>query len=308
MMDPDRTIVLNSADNTQALLAPDLGGWLLRYARHFEGRGWEEALYWSQEVVDRYPREMYAGNPVLFPLVSWNSVEEEKHFYQWQGRTREMPQHGFARRLPWQVNCRTPESVTLELKDNEGTRKNYPFSFLHQITYRLRDGRLYWDQLIENCGSGPMPFSAGFHPYLYVPLTDQGRRRESFIRIPDCQKVSPVGSWLGYTREPFSIREWNVNNELEGTLFLTELEKPELCLIDPFRKLEIVLNFEAAPKHRFIALWTRSPESPFYCLEPWTSLPNSFTREADDLILLEPGETFQAGMWLEIRAQGHPEA
>ena len=66
-MDTHRTIVLNSADNTQALLAPDLGGWLLRYARHFEGRGWEEALYWSQEVVDRYPREMYAGNPVLFP-------------------------------------------------------------------------------------------------------------------------------------------------------------------------------------------------------------------------------------------------
>ena len=301
MTHPDRTIVLNSADNTQALIAPDLGGWLLRYARHFEDRGWEEALYCSQEVVDRYPVEMYAGNPLLFPLVSWNMVGERKHFYQWEGRTWEMPQHGFARRLPWQVTHRTPESVTLELKDDEGTRKNYPFSFFHQITYGLRDGRLFWNQKIENRGTGPLPFSTGFHPYLYVPLTDQGRRRDSFICIPECRKVSPRGAWSGFTREPFPVREWSVNSEMEGTLFLTDLEKRELRLVDPFRKLEIVLNFEAAPKHRFVALWTRSPESPFYCLEPWTSLPNSFGRKEEDLILLQPGESFQASMWLEIR-------
>jgi len=191
--------------------------------------------------------------------------------------------------------------VTLELEDHEETRKNYPFSFFHRITYRLQDGRLSWDQRIENRGTDPMPFSAGFHPYFYVPLTDQGRRRESYVRIPECRKVSPIGAWSGFTREPFPFREWSVNTELEGTLFLTDLKKSELCLVDPFRKLEIVLNFEAAPKHRFVALWTRSPESPFYCLEPWTSLPNSFTREEGDWILLQPGETFQAGMWLEIR-------
>jgi galactose mutarotase-like enzyme len=299
-MDAHRTIILNSPDNTQAMIAPDLGGWLLRYARHFEGRGWEEALYRSQEVVDRYPKEMYAGNPILFPLVSWNAVGEKKHCYRWQGRTWNMPQHGFARRLPWRVTRREPESVTLELTDNAATRENYPFSFLCRIRYGLQNGRLVWDQFIENRGAGPMPFSAGFHPYLYVPLTDQGRRRESFIRIPGCQKVSPIDSWSGFTKEPFSIREWSVNTELDGTLFLTDLEKRELRLIDPFRELEIVLNFEAAPNYPFIALWTRSPESPFYCLEPWTSLPNSFTRE-EDLIFLQPGETFQAGMWLEIK-------
>jgi len=79
-----------------------------------------------------------------------------------------------------------------------------------------------------------------------------------------------------------------------GKAFITDLEKRELSLFDPFRKLEIVLNFEAALHYRFVALWTRSPRSPFYCLEPWTSLPNSFSRE-EDLILLEPGKTFQAG-------------
>ena len=188
-------------------------------------------------------------------------------------------------------------------RDNEATRGNYPFSFLTRLRYRLQDGRLYWDQFIENRGTEPMPFSAGFHPYLYVPLTEQGLRRESFVRIPECQKVVPGGSWSGFTKEPFPIREWSVNNGLDGTLFLTDLEKRELSLLDPFRKLEIVLNFEAAPHHRFVALWTRSPQSPFYCLEPWTSLPNSFTRKEEDLIFLQPGEIFRAGMWLEIRDQ-----
>ncbi len=96
---PERHLVtLTDSEGTTAVVAPELGGWLLRYARKLPEHGSVEALHFSQAVVDRYPREMYAGIPVLFPLVSNNRTGDKEHHYEWNGRLFEMPQHGFARR------------------------------------------------------------------------------------------------------------------------------------------------------------------------------------------------------------------
>ena len=72
--------------------------------------------------------------------------------------------------------------------------------------------------------------------------------------------------------------------------------------MDPASALEIVLNWEAAPQHRYCALWSRNTESPFYCLEPWTALPNSFTRAVpSEVTLLAPAQSFRAAMAIELR-------
>jgi galactose mutarotase-like enzyme len=94
-----------------------------------------------------------------------------------------------------------------------------------------------------------------------------------------------------------------VNDSFSGTLFFTELERREVALIDPLRRLVVRLNWEGAPAYRYLALWTRSPESPFFCIEPWTALPNSFTTK-EDLIILEPGEVFRAEFWLDMEEIG----
>ncbi|HTG45240.1 MAG TPA: hypothetical protein VK633_11985, partial [Verrucomicrobiae bacterium] len=80
-------ITLREGSEAKALIAPELGGWLLRYMRHLPGRGYVDALHFSQEIVDRYPTQMYAGNPLLFPLVSFNSTGGKEHHYEWQGQT-----------------------------------------------------------------------------------------------------------------------------------------------------------------------------------------------------------------------------
>ncbi|MBI5583286.1 MAG: hypothetical protein HY892_05655 [Deltaproteobacteria bacterium] len=297
-MSPDVYCYLQQGKKAKAVLAPSLGGWLLGYARSFEER-WEEALYWSPAVVDRYPQEMYAGNPVLFPLVSKNRVGEREHHYAWEDRIYPLPQHGLARRRPWAVVRQEAEAVTLELTDDGDTRGVYPFSFRYRLTYRLEAGRLHWEQRVENPGPGPLPFSSGFHPYFYVPLGPAGRRTEGWVHLPRCRAVTPVGFWektRQTDRPPFDL---SVNKPFEGTLFFTELERREVTLTDPTRGVGLRLNWEGAPAYRYLALWTRSPEAPFFCLEPWTALPNSFTTR-DDLVVLEPGEVFQAAFWLDV--------
>ena len=40
----------------------------------------------------------------------------------------------------------------------------------------------------------------------------------------------------------------------------------------------MTLNFDTNPAYRFLALWAPDPASTFFCIEPWTALPNSFGR------------------------------
>ena len=250
-------ITLTEPDGTTAVVAPELGGWLLRYARPTAKHGLVDALYYAPEVVERYPRQMYAGSPVLFPLVSNNRVGDLEHHYEWNGRRFAMPQHGFGRRSKWTVTAQTATSVTMELTDSEATRADYPFAFRHCLSYRLVQGRLYWEQVVENRSTEPMPFGTGFHPYFQVPLTPGSTRDACFVEIPEARRAAPVEDWARYTLKPFPAQNWSVAEDVAGTMFLTDLKKHELILIDPASELEVVLNFEDAPQHRFVAIWSR---------------------------------------------------
>lgn len=296
-------IQLRDPEGNTAMVAPELGGWLLRYTRDFLDQGPVDALYFAQAVIDRYPREMYAGNPLLFPIASFNHLPGADHHYEWRGRTFELPQHGFARRLPWQVVARTESTVTMELVESEATLAVYPFAFSHRLTYQLAGGRLTWLQEVQNRSREPMPFSTGFHPYFSVPLTPRGERAECFVEIPECRRFQMHGRGDRFVAAPFAPQNWSVDRDVSDTLFLGDLKVRELALVDPLSELEVVLNWEGAPLHRFAAIWARSTEAPFYCLEPWTALSNVFTRAKDrELILLEPGAWFRASFWMELRS------
>ena|SRR2546429_1238259 len=296
-------LTLSDTDGATAVVAPELGGWLLRYARQAPKHGWVEALHFSQAVVDRYPKEMYAGMPVLFPLVSNNRVGDQEHRYEWNEKMFEMPQHGFARRSKWALKEQTATSITMELTDNGTTQADYPFAFRFCLTHRLQQGRLHWEQVVENKSNEPLPFSTGFHPYFAVPLTAKSERGACFVEIPESKRLTPVGPFERFTARPFPAQNWSVDEDVADTMFLTDLKKQELVLVDPVSELEVVFNFEDAPQHRFVAIWSKTTSEPFYCLEPWTALPNSFSRQTKDheLILLEPHKTFRAAMWMELR-------
>lgn len=300
---PDYSLVtLTDSSGAIATLAPELGGWLLRYARPFPGLGVVDALHFSQAVVDRYPREMYAGSPILFPLVSFNHLPGKEHHYDWNGQTHPLPQHGFGRRSRWSVTAQTADSVAMELRDSPTTWPAYPFAFRQSLTYRLSNGRLGWEQVIENLSSEPMPFSSGFHPYFATPIAPKGTRSACFVELPDAQRMIPKEGMSGFSAQPFPAQNWSVQEDVSATLFLGRLKKSEVALIDPSSELEVIFNFEAAPQYRFLALWAKTTQDPFFCVEPWTALPNSFMRKKDkELVVLDPGKTFRAAMWIELR-------
>ncbi len=301
-MPTDSFVTLRDPDGTTALIAPALGGWCLRYARPLPGHGLVEGLHDDPAAVARYPREMYAGNPILFPLASKNVLDGQDHRYAWRGRPFDMPQHGFARRLPWAVLDRSDTHVAMELADHETTRAQYPFAFRLQLVYRLRQGQLHWEQTVENRGDEPLPFSTGFHPYIPIPLTPRGRRDACYVSLPDCRRYTWTGHYERFTPQPFPATRWSVMTDVVDSLLLDGFARPELTLQDEASGVEVHLDFAQAPHHRFVVVWSRSPADPFYCLEPWTALPNAFSRlDSGELTILPPGAVFRAAMHLEVR-------
>lgn len=293
-------ITIKDGSGAKALIAPELGAWLLRYTRHLPDHGDVDGLYFDQQVVNRYPNQMYAGNPLLFPQVSYSHLPGKEHHYSFNGHLYSLPQHGFARRSKWRVIGVDESRLSMELTDTPETRRTYPFTFRTEVTYELRDGRLHYEQIVENSGSEPMPFSTGIHPYLPVPITPTSQRNACYVQLPAARRVVPTGDWQAWSAEAFAVRQLPVQEDVSGTLFLTDLAAPEISLVDPTAALQITLNFAESPQHRFVAIWSKSTTDPFYCIEPWTALPNSLNRQNSELILLPPGATFQSKMWINI--------
>jgi galactose mutarotase-like enzyme len=121
------------------------------------------------------------------------------------------------------------------------------------------------------------------------------------VRIPRATRFNQIGKAESFFAEPFPPQNLSVGVDVSGTLFLGEFAEPELALVDPTAGIEAVVNFSGSPAYRFAALWSRSTTEAFYCLEPWTALPNSFGRADGEVIILTPGETFRASLWLDVR-------
>lgn len=300
MSDQSQLITLRDDSGAKAVISPAMGAWLLRYSRPLQGLGDVDGLYFSQEVVDRYPNQMYAGNPLLFPQVSYSHLPGREHHYQHQGQVYALPQHGFARRTPWRVIGVNENSVAMELTDSPQTRTAYPFDFRVEVRYELRDGRLHFRQVVENPGTAPLPFSTGIHPYYPVPIISGSQRNHCYVELPAARRVVPHENWQSWSTEPFRSKKLSVNEDVSGTLFLTDLATPEISLVDPDASVRITLNFAQATLHRFVALWSKSTSDPFYCIEPWTALPNSLNREKTEIIIVSPGDRFEAEIWMDI--------
>ncbi len=72
-------------------------------------------------------------SPVLFPIVG--NLKNNTYFYQ--GKPYELPRHGFARDMEFEVEKQNPGSITFLLRSNAETKLKYPFDFEFRIRYQI---------------------------------------------------------------------------------------------------------------------------------------------------------------------------
>ncbi len=285
-------IVLSDRDGTSAVIAPSRGGALLRYRRRTT-RG-------PVDVLHDPP-----GSHPMFPIAGFSHAGPLADHYCWEGVTRPLPIHGFAMRRPWQVVEAGRSSARLALSADAETRAVYPFEFRLRLSYALEAGAIVSRLDIDNAGDRPMPFSAGFHPYIRLPLAPAGLRDRCVVRLPPCREVFARPE--GIVRDDrHAARVLPATMPAAPARSFTDLGSLRAELVDGLGGLSVALEASLGSAFRCLTAWSPAIDAPFYCVEPRTALQDAFSHAGtdagqDQLTVLAPGATFSARMTLALR-------
>ena len=208
--------------------------------------------------------------PVLFPLVG-NYYQKKSVF---KGQTYEMGQHGFARDMDFMLGRQTDNELVFLLKDNEESRKKYPFSFLLVITYRLVNDTVNVEWKVENPNEEEMYFSIGGHPAFNCDLDTYTLRFEKDNQ-PNAKITANIiaddgSGCLGDEQKQFELENGvlGMSDELfsRDALIIEDRQSDKVTLIDDNGNDVISVKLDAP----LFGVWSPvGKHAPFVCIEPW---------------------------------------
>ncbi len=256
-----------------------------------------EPVYWQvdgRELLWRGDeRHWNRSAPLLFPVVGTSRNSE----IIVEGRRYPMPQHGFAKDMPFETVSVLPDSAELRLRASDASRGFYPFSFNlnAHITLEERSFSITWKVINE--GREVMPYALGFHPGFLWPFSI-GSKEEYRVGFEQkenaCIPAIARGGLLSKTQRvlAFSGSILSLSPELfsGGALVFLDARSRRMSFSAPDGHT-ISLTMENFPH---LALWTK-PDAPFLSMEAWTGhadwedTPEQELSKRDSLILLQPG-------------------
>lgn len=273
------------ADQAAMTLWPESGALItqLRLQSNNHAGQVRDCLYFPREKMAdaRLVSELVGGLPWIFP-----------NFGRHEPKKYPLPMHGFSWRLPWQVERQEADAVTLSLRASPETWRVYPFEFHIRWRLCLSATVLYSLHEITNRSSVPMPFSAGFHPYLL--LDAEKEHTQLVLNALSHHHYLPGFLELGPSMAPLTMPRY-LNDPVLKDL-LTEVAHPVARLISPTGVcLAVAAWSDREPQYRYIQLYDDSDNSDqqFYCVEPIISPPNSLNND-QHTVYLAPGATHRS--------------
>jgi galactose mutarotase-like enzyme len=279
---------------SRLLVAPEHGARILKWER--DGR---EIITWPDQADWSNILKVRGGDPVLFPFIARHFVDGKNELWRdGDGVVRPMPQHGFARDAKFTVVDDIHQgSLRMRLTDSAATRACYPFAFQFDVVVALRDGaRLEIAFETTNRGDGPLPYYAGHHFYFALP---HETRADWSLHLP-CNgwgRQAPDGSIM---HEPAKADVLSLGDSTLIDRFQIGPHEARATLHNARAGRSLVFDLQPPNSIPWYAVttWTQTPESDFYCIEPWLGLPNAI-HHGEGLRLLGPGETERAVLGLD---------
>ena len=95
------------------------------------------------------------------------------------GKVYPATMHGFADNMTFALVEQSDEKLVLELKDNDYTRKYFPYAFRLQVEFILQGEQLIQNFRVINDDTQPVYYCLGAHPGFYCPLV-LGEKAEDY--------------------------------------------------------------------------------------------------------------------------------
>lgn len=270
-----------------------------------EWRSFVEKVHGHEFLWQADPQYWGKAAPVLFPIVG----ALKDNTYEYQGRTYQLPRHGFARDLEFRVKEQEAWRVVFALDSTEETKKVFPFDWSLEIEYRLWKRVIHTAYRVVNTGTGEMFFSIGAHPAFNLPLVGEGDFEDGFL---DFELKEPLERWLlndkslltGETRPlPHAGRSLVTTRALfaEDAVVLKKIKSSRIALRQKDSSWALSMEFPGFP---YFGIWSPK-DAPFVCLEPWCGVADSVSstgklEEKEGINRLAPGQTFSRSFAITV--------
>ncbi|MBQ2769106.1 MAG: aldose 1-epimerase family protein [Clostridia bacterium] len=210
----------------------------------------------------------------LFPFIGRMSGFE----YTYEGKTYPSRAHGLARYFDFVLEEKTENSLTFLLRDNEETKKEYPFSFEFRVIFLLEGAVLTTRYTVVNTDERELICAFGGHPGINVPF-GKGEFEDYYL---DFGKATPLSRQLLDEENRFMANKSVPYPLVDGTklplkhdLFehdaiILENTSHYVALRSNKEDRYVAMRFDEYP---FIGFWHVNKPAPYVCLEPWSALP-----------------------------------
>ena len=205
--------------------------------------------------------------PIMFPMCG--GLKQGK--YELDGKTYEMPKHGFAKISDFEVEAQTDTSVTFLLRDSEKTREMYPFAFAFRVKYELDGGSLKVTYDAENLDNKTMYCTFGAHEAYACP-----EGIEAYDLIFSEKETLYAYALNGdiltdYTKLMVNNSERLVLDDrffaLDAVVF-KDVKSNSVTLRSRISDRRVRVDFDGFD---YLVLWHKHT-APYLCIEPWCGL------------------------------------
>ncbi|WGQ11448.1 aldose 1-epimerase family protein [Pedobacter gandavensis] len=233
-------------------------------------------------------------SPILFPIVG--GLKEDTYFFE--GKSYQLPRHGFARDREFEAHQISSEEVLFLLKEDEESLKVYPFKFQLGLRYRLTGNTLSCSYEVFNSGNKDLWFSIGGHPAFRIPLQSGLSYDDYYLEFNEDTQLNVhqvtnnlieeetlpihlVGGKLPLTHQLF----------YQDALVLKDLKSNQISLKSLKDKHGLDFHFDGFP---FFGIWA-AKDADFVCLEPWCGIADGVDHDQEfsnkeGIVRLAPGK------------------
>ncbi len=205
--------------------------------------------------------------PILFPLCG--ASRDNK--YVLNGQEFNILQHGFAKEKMFEVESATDKKAVFLLKDDEETRKVFPFKFEFRAIFTLKNNTLKTEYKVKNLTDDTMYFSVGSHEAFVVP---EGIEDYDII-FPKKEVLETLlcNGPLLQKHKMMIAKNTNVlpmydKYFLLDTLIFGDLNSKSAILKNRKTERAVKVDF---PDADYFLIWHK-PFAPYVCLEPWSGM------------------------------------
>ena len=235
-------------------------------------------------------------SPILFPMVG--RLRDNKTIIN--EKTYQIPQHGFAKDMEFELIEKTENKKVYKTKSNEDTLKMYPFKFELYTKYEINQDKLIVEYKVINTDNKEMLFGIGGHPGFKLEMPQQEYYFELEHEEDKVEFMEVDGQYISNQPAKNILENNNIINIKEDSFIndaiMMKNLKSKTITLKQKKDGKKILEFDFS-EFPILAIWTM-PNAPFICIEPWFNtadkvIETGYFKDKEGIMSLKPNEEFK---------------